>query len=139
MGANLPFPGQIGPPPSIAAGMWAPESFLSRIGISLSPKCLITHQPTIVEENENRHMSRIPAGRRTYFLDLKQSRNRDYYIVITESRRKVIDNNIIPEKTRIFLYPEDVNRFQDALQKLITKMKELMPRYDFEQYAGELE
>ncbi len=84
-------------------------------------------------------MSRIPAGRRTYFLDLKQSRNRDYYIVITESRRKVIDNNIIPEKTRIFLYPEDVNRFQDALQKLITKMKELMPRYDFEQYAGELE
>lgn len=59
----------------------------------------------------------VKAGRRTYFFDVKTTRNNDYYIVITESRRKLESGNGGPyEKQKLFLYREDFNKFLACLQ-----------------------
>lgn len=88
-----------------------------------------------MEQTENMPMTRIRAGRRTYFLDLKRGRTGGYYLVITESRRQGDEDNFVYEKTKIFLYPEDVNKFSTGLKDMIDKLKSLMPGYDFDQYT----
>jgi hypothetical protein len=78
---------------------------------------------------------RIRAGKRTYFFDVKATRNSDFYVTITESKRsKFDDGNFI--KTKIHLYKEDFNKFSDALQETISHVKSnLLPEYDFDEYA----
>lgn len=59
----------------------------------------------------------IKAGRRTYFFDVKTTKNDDHYIVITESRRKPeSENGGVYEKQKLFLYKEDFNKFLTCLQ-----------------------
>lgn len=88
-----------------------------------------------MEQNDKMHMTRVRAGRRTYFLDVKRGKDGGHYIVLTESRKKGVGDNVTFEKTKIFLYPEDVNKFERALKESIVKLKELMPNYDFDQYT----
>ena len=66
----------------------------------------------------------VKAGKRIYYLDVKQSRNGDRYISITESKKIVegeaADNpHISFEKHKIFLYKEDFDKFATALNKVI--------------------
>ncbi len=62
---------------------------------------------------ENLFSKRIRAGKRTYFFDVKATKTeRDYYIVVTESRRVSEEKY---EKHKIFLYKEDFQKFIDAL------------------------
>jgi hypothetical protein len=77
---------------------------------------------------------RIRAGKRTYFFDVKATRNNDYYITITESKRsKFDDGNFI--KSKIHLYKEDFHKFNDALNETIGHVKaNLLPEYDFDEY-----
>ena len=75
-------------------------------------------------ENQDRNevLSRaVKAGKRTYFFDVKKSRNEEMYLTITESKRKFnADNgNFFYEKHKIFLYPEDFEKFQNALSGVI--------------------
>jgi len=75
-------------------------------------------------ENQDRNevLSRaVKAGKRTYFFDVKRSRNEEMYLTITESKRKFnADNgNFFYEKHKIFLYPEDFEKFQNALSGVI--------------------
>jgi hypothetical protein len=78
---------------------------------------------------------KIRAGKRTYFFDVKATRNSDYYVTITESKRsKFDDGNYI--KTKIHLYKEDFNKFSDALNETISHVKSnLLPEYDFDEYV----
>lgn len=78
---------------------------------------------------------RIRAGKRTYFFDVKATRNNDFYVTITESKRsKTDDGNFI--RTKIYLYKEDFNKFSDALNETIGHVKSnLLPEYDFDEYA----
>jgi hypothetical protein len=65
----------------------------------------------------------IKAGKRIYYLDVKQSRNEDYYVAITESKKKVTgydSSQVISfEKHKIFLYKEDFVKFMEGLQEVI--------------------
>jgi hypothetical protein len=78
---------------------------------------------------------RIRAGKRTYFFDVKATRNSDFYVTITESKRSKFDDGSFI-KTKIHLYKEDFNKFADALNETISHVKSnLLPEYNFEEYA----
>lgn len=81
---------------------------------------------------------RVRAGKRTYFFDVKATRSNDYYLTITESKRKYKDDGYTYEKHKIFLYKEDFNKFMDALSNTVNHVKEeLMPEFDFDQFKEE--
>ena len=76
---------------------------------------------------------RIKAGKRTYFIDVKATRGSDFYITITESKRR--HNGTGYAKHKIFLYKEDFNKFVLGLNTAIDHIKvELLPEHDFTQY-----
>ncbi|MEM9858524.1 MAG: DUF3276 family protein [Bacteroidota bacterium] len=75
------------------------------------------------------------AGKRTYFFDVKATRSNDYYLTITESKRRYKDDGFSYEKHKIFLYKEDFNKFLAALNNTVNHVKdELMPEVDFDQF-----
>ncbi len=84
-------------------------------------------------EREEIFSKKIRAGKRTYFFDVKSTRGNDYYITITESKKR--QDNGMYVKHKIFLYKEDFNKFMDALNETVDHVKsELMPEYDFEEF-----
>ena len=67
----------------------------------------------------------VRAGKRTYFFDVKATKGNDYYLTITESKRKVgSDGRFAYDKHKIFLYKEDFEKFTEGLQDVITYIKE---------------
>jgi|SRR5579859_5041645 len=81
------------------------------------------------------YSKRNRAGkRRTYFFDLRATRNsNDYYLTITESRKKINEGGY--ERHKISLYKEDFNKFLKALTEAVNYVKtELMPDFDFDAY-----
>ena len=61
----------------------------------------------------------VRAGKRTYFFDVKATRNNDYYLTITESKKKLEkDGSQNYEKHKIFLYKEDFDKFAESKKKL---------------------
>jgi hypothetical protein len=92
------------------------------------------------KENDNNEIfsKRVKAGKRTYFFDVKATRSNDYYLTITESKRKYNEDSFTYEKHKIFLYKEDFNKFMSALGSAVDHVKEeLMPDFDFEQFDNE--
>jgi len=85
-------------------------------------------------ERENEvYSEKIRAGKRTYFFDVRATHAEDYYITITESKRRFGGRGY--DKHKIFLYKEDFNKFQAALAKTVDHVKtELMPDYDYEEF-----
>ena len=83
---------------------------------------------------ESIYSKRIRAGkRRTYFFDVRATRGNDYYLTITESRKRFNDNGY--DRHKIFLYKEDFNKFIKALTEAVDYVKtELMPDFDFDAY-----
>lgn len=70
----------------------------------------------------------IRAGKRTYFFDVKSTRNDEYYLTITESKRKYSENGKFHyEKHKVFLYQEDFDKFTDSLGDVIKFIKENQP------------
>ena len=89
------------------------------------------------KENNEVYSKRVKAGKRTYFFDVKATRANDYYLTITESRKKfkLDGEGHSYEKSKIFLYKEDLNKFIDALHGTAEHIKkELIPDYDFDQF-----
>jgi len=101
-------------------------------------KIIIERNRRIVDkENENQEIfsERVRAGKRTYFFDVKATRSNDYYLTITESKRKYNEDGFTYEKHKIFLYKEDFNKFVTALNKTVGHIKEeLLPDVDFDQF-----
>ena len=97
----------------------------------------------IVEENKDSDKNeifskRVRAGKRTYFFDVKSTRSNDYYLTITESKRKYKDDGFTYEKHKILLYKEDFNKFMEAFGSAVDHVKtELMPEFDFDQFDNE--
>ena len=70
--------------------------------------------------NQEIHSKVVRAGKRTYFFDVKSTRNEEFYLTITESKKKFEDNgNFHYEKHKIFLYNEDFQKFTECLQEVI--------------------
>ena len=83
------------------------------------------------------YSKRIRAGkRRTYFFDVRTTRGNDYYLTITESRKRFNDDGY--DRHKIFLYKEDFNKFLKALTEAVDHVKtELMPDFDFDAFNHE--
>ncbi|MFW6224988.1 MAG: DUF3276 family protein [Bacteroidota bacterium] len=70
----------------------------------------------------------VRAGKRTYFFDVKATRKDDYYLTITESKKRFNSNGrYYFEKHKIFLYKEDFDKFSEALTEIIDYIKENNP------------
>ena len=68
----------------------------------------------------------VRAGKRTYFFDVKATKANDYYLTITESKKRIGDDgNPFYEKHKIFLYREDFDKFLDGFTEAISKVNEL--------------
>ncbi len=70
----------------------------------------------------------VRAGKRTYFFDVKATKNNDYYLTITESKRRVDkDGRFAYDKHKIFLYKEDFEKFAEGLEEVVKYIKEKCP------------
>lgn len=94
---------------------------------------------TVAYDNNEKRMEsvyskRIRAGkRRTYFFDIRATRSNDYYLTITESRKKFNEDGY--DRHKLFLYKEDFNKFIKALTEAVDFVKtDLMPDFDFDAY-----
>jgi hypothetical protein len=83
---------------------------------------------------ESVYSKRIRAGkRRTYFFDVRETRGNDFYLTITESRKRFDSDGY--DRHKIFLYKEDFNKFIKGLGEAIDYVKtELMPDFDFDAF-----
>ncbi len=63
----------------------------------------------------------VRAGKRTYFFDVKATRKDDYYLTITESKKRLgKEGKVFYEKHKIFLYKEDFEKFTEGLKDAVT-------------------
>ena len=70
----------------------------------------------------------VRAGRRTYFFDVKATRKDEYYLTVTESKKRFNkEGNFFYEKHKIFLYKEDFDKFSDALVSTLGFIKDKQP------------
>jgi len=83
---------------------------------------------------ESVYSKRIRAGkRRTYFFDVRETRGSDYYLTITESRKRFDSDGY--DRHKIFLYKEDFNKFIKGLIEAVDYVKtDLMPDFDFDAF-----
>ncbi|MHB8207880.1 DUF3276 family protein [Mucilaginibacter sp.] len=84
-------------------------------------------------EREEVFSKKVRAGKRTYFFDVKATRSNDYYVTITESKKRLEDGVFI--KHKIFLYKEDFEKFAEGLKETIEYIKDnqevVEKRYEF--------
>lgn len=83
---------------------------------------------------ESVYSARIRAGkRRTYFFDVRATRGNDYYLTITESRKRFNEDGY--DRHKLFLYKEDFNKFIKGLTEAVEYVKtDLMPDFDFDAF-----
>lgn len=76
--------------------------------------------------------------RRTYFFDIRKTKNSDYYLTITETVRKFEEDRF--ERHSIYVYKEDLNRFIQSLSETVDYLKkDLLPDYDFDSFQNQME
>lgn len=76
------------------------------------------------DDREEIYSKAVKAGKRTYFFDVKATRNNDYYLTITESKKKYDrEGNSSFEKHKIFLYKEDFEKFTEGLDEALEVIK----------------
>ena len=94
------------------------------------------------DNNEKRmesvYSKRIRAGkRRTYFFDVRATRGNDYYLTITESRKKFNADGY--DRHKIFLYKEDFEKFTEGLTETVEYIKShqevVEKRYEYSENA----
>lgn len=95
-----------------------------------------------MEHDNERHTQRndvfskrIRAGkRRTYFFDVRTTKGNDYYLTITESKKRFNDDGY--DRHKVFIYKEDFNKFIHTLEEVVDHIKSnLMPEYDFDEFT----
>ena len=83
-------------------------------------------------DNNNEVYSKVVrAGKRTYFFDVKATKGKDLYIILTESKKTFSEGRDNFEKHKLFLYKEDLDKFQEGLEDVLAKIKELKLSGDF--------
>lgn len=72
----------------------------------------------------------VRAGKRTYFFDVRATKGNDYYLTITESKKKFDaepGGKPVFEKHKIFLYKEDFSKFIEGLNEAVAEIKRVQP------------
>src|SRR6201985_3792778 len=91
-------------------------------------------------EREEVFSKKVRAGKRTYFFDVKATRSNDYYVTITESKKRLEDGVFI--KHKIFLYKEDFEKFAEGLKDTVDYIKANQDvqekRYEFSESTVEV-
>ena len=83
--------------------------------------------------NQEIHTKIVRAGKRTYFFDVKSTRNDEYYLTITESKKRYTDQGKFHfEKHKIFLYKEDFDKFADSLLDVVDFIRQNQPGQEVE-------
>ena len=79
-------------------------------------------------EREEIFSKSVRAGKRTYFFDVKTTRRNDYYLTLTESKKRFNrDGRFYFEKHKIFLYKEDFDKFTEGLAEVIEYIRANAP------------
>jgi hypothetical protein len=106
-------------------------------GLGHQPKQLKVGYDNNGKKMDSVYSKRIKAGkRRTYFFDVRATRGNDFYLTITESRKRFNDDGY--DRHKIFLYKEDFNKFVKGLSETVEYAKtELMPDFDFDAFSHE--
>jgi hypothetical protein len=85
------------------------------------------------KEREEVFSKKVRAGKRTYFFDVKATRSGDYYLTLTESKKRLEDGVFV--KHKIFLYKEDFEKFTEGLTETVEYIKShqevVEKRYEF--------
>lgn len=127
--------------------------------ININSNLACKHKPlftplNLVEPVENNNgnkysgyfSKKLKAGkRRTYFFDVRSTKQGDFFLTITESKKKFEGEGY--DSHKIFLYKEDFKKFMEGLNETMDYIKtELMPEYDYDaerpakvQSEGEIE
>lgn len=80
------------------------------------------------KQSEDVYSKSVRAGKRTYFFDVKSTKGSDYYLTITESKRRVEDDGrFVFDKHKIFLYKEDFIKFAEGLQDAVEYVRANCP------------
>ncbi|HEY0055704.1 MAG TPA: DUF3276 family protein [Pedobacter sp.] len=91
------------------------------------------------KEREEVFSKKVRAGKRTYFFDVKATRSNDYYITVTESKKRLEDGVFV--KHKIFLYKEDFEKFSEGLRDTVEYIKAnqevVEKRYEFSENGVE--
>lgn len=68
----------------------------------------------------------VRAGKRTYFFDVKATKSNEYYLTITESKRRFNNDQgkFFYEKHKVFLYREDFEKFKDGLMDAVNYIEQ---------------
>jgi len=71
----------------------------------------------------------VRAGKRTYFFDVKNTKAEDFYLTITESKKRYLDmeGKFRYEKHKVFLYKEDFEKFMEGLTDVMNFIKTSQP------------
>lgn len=92
------------------------------------------------KEREEVFSKKVRAGKRTYFFDVKATRSNDYYVTVTESKKRLEDGVFV--KHKIFLYKEDFEKFAEGLKETIDYIKAnqevVEKRYEFSEAPVEV-
>ncbi len=92
------------------------------------------------ESGEEVYSKAVRAGKRTYFFDVKATRNDDYFLTITESRKKTDrDGNFTFDKHKIFLYKEDFAKFSEGFEEVVAYVKKHKPDFFENEGADEFD
>lgn len=77
------------------------------------------------DKNSEVYSKVVRAGKRTYFFDVKATKNNDLYLTLTESKKTTIDGRESYQKHKLFLYKEDFEKFQEGLADALNKIQEI--------------
>lgn len=78
----------------------------------------------VPKEREVIFSKAVRAGKRTYFFDVKSTIGGDYYLIITESKKRFNrEGQSFYEKHKIFLFKEDFDKYIDSLVEIIEYIK----------------
>jgi len=83
------------------------------------------------EDREEIFSKAVRAGKRTYFFDVKSTKGNDYYLTITESKKRFGDDGkFFYEKHKLFLYKEDFEKFTEGYNEAIAHIKSIAPAFE---------
>ncbi|MFN8257308.1 MAG: DUF3276 family protein [Bacteroidales bacterium] len=82
-------------------------------------------------DREEIYSKAVRAGKRTYFFDVKSTKKNDFYLTITERKRRYEqDGSFQVEKHKIFLYKEDFQKFSEGLNEVVEYIKTNIGNFD---------
>ncbi len=69
--------------------------------------------------------AKAPAGKRTYFFNVKENRNSDIFLNLVESKKHGDENF---ERHSIIIFEEDIDKFFEEFQKAVEFIRQKRKR-----------